>query len=105
MSALYRSEVAVDLNLDGVLDERDKDALFEAFGHRDADPDFEDWCDFDRDGMVTFLDYQAWLAIYRAAEAAKSAPACGLLGIETVLVLALAAWRAARRRAHATSLG
>jgi hypothetical protein len=101
VSALDRSEVAGDLNLDRVLDDRDKDALFEAFGHSDGDPDFEDWCDFDRDGMVSFLDYQAWLMIYRAHEEAEQASACGLLGVEPLLVLAFAARRASRRRGRA----
>jgi hypothetical protein len=91
-----------DLDFDGDLDEGDRLLLMEAFGLLSDDPDFLPEADFDGDGRITFVDYQRWLELYRAANPPPPpAPAsCGLLGPEVavVLVLLLGARRMRARR-------
>ena len=64
---------------------------------------FRGWADFDRDGRITFVDYQRWLAALRAYQASlpPSAPVgCGLLGVELLPVLWLARRRHGRKEAR-----
>jgi hypothetical protein len=68
-----------------------------ALGSSAGQPAFRDLADLDRDGAVTLADYQLWLAGRREYQLTL---ACGLLGIEPVLVLA-AMRLVQRRRARA----
>ncbi len=88
-----RSEVRGDLDFDNDVDDADQQAFFRTMGKLRGAKGFRDEADFDRDGTITFVDYQAWLAARRAY--VPPATACGLLGIEPLLALALL--HAARR--------
>ena len=82
-----RSEVRGDLDFDNDVDGDDQQAFFRTMGKARGAPGFLDEADFDRDGTVSFVDYQTWLAARRAY--VPPAGACGLLGIEPLLALAL----------------
>lgn len=73
-----------DLDGDGDVDEADRDRLLGAFGRGAGHPAFLAGADYDEDGVVTFADYQSWLAQHRAFQAARSS--CGLLGAEALIV-------------------
>ena len=98
-----RSEVRGDLDFDNDVDADDQQVFFRTMGKQRGAAGFVDEADFDRDGTISFVDYQTWLAARRAY--VPPAGSCGLLGIEPVLVLALLrrATRARRiRRAELT---
>jgi hypothetical protein len=90
------AHVMGDLDADGAVDQADRDRLLAAFGRGAGHPAFLAGADYDEDGAITFVDYQAWLAHYRAFQAA-SPGACGLLGVEALAVLALVRVRARRK--------
>jgi hypothetical protein len=88
VSAEARSEIRVDLDFDGLVDEGDRDAFVRAFGRSEGDPAYLPEADFDGDGAITIVDYQRWLAAYVANAAAQPfASRCGLLGIELLWVV------------------
>jgi hypothetical protein len=98
-------DVPGDVDGDGDVDEADRDRFNTSFGLSEGDLGFDPAADLDEDGTVTFVDYQLWLQAYEAAQAAAAAaavsssstPACGLTGLEfLVLVGGALAWR--RRR-------
>ncbi len=95
-----RSEVRGDLDFDNDVDASDQQAFIHTMGKARGAAGFLDEADFDRDGTISFVDYQSWLAAKRAY--VPRAMACGLLGIEPLLALALLRGarrlRAARRR-------
>jgi outer membrane protein assembly factor BamB len=85
-----------DLDLDLDVDADDRAAFTASFGRSSGDAAFDDLADLDRDGRVSFVDYQQWLAGQRQYEAELAAQrACGLLGIEP-----LGAWLALRAAAR-----
>jgi hypothetical protein len=88
-----RSEVRGDLDFDHDVDSDDQQAFFSTMGKSNGGAGFIDEADFDRDGVVSFVDYQTWLAAKRAY--VPPGGSCGLLGIEPLLALALV--RGARR--------
>jgi outer membrane protein assembly factor BamB len=93
------SERLGDLDFDADVDESDRTLFVAALGSQRGERAFRGWADFDRDNRITFVDYQRWLAALRAyqSEQAPPAPGCGLLGIEVLPLLALAARRHRRR--------
>jgi hypothetical protein len=101
------SEVRGDLDYDGGVTVTDLDLLFAGLGLASGDPGYHDAADLDRDRAVTWLDYQLWLEQFRAFNAppvpvARQA-ACGLLGIEILLVPGVAGLLARsvpRKRRH-----
>jgi outer membrane protein assembly factor BamB len=93
-----RSETRGDLDFDEDVDSADQQRFISTMGKSTGANGFIDEADFDRDGVVTFVDYQAWLAAKRAY--APPASACGLLGIEAVLALAIAQATRRLRRAR-----
>ena len=98
-----RSEVRGDLDFDNDVDADDQQVFFGTMGKARGATGFLDEADFDRDGTITFVDYQSWLAAQRAYVPPMGS--CGLLGIEPLLALALLrrATRAQRvRRADLT---
>ena len=88
-SANDLSEVKGDLDFDNDVDAVDKDLFLACFGSSQGQPAFVDHADFDRDGIVTFVDYQTWLESYRFQTSIQVPGSCGLLGIEPVIVLGL----------------
>lgn len=58
--------VCGDLNGDSLVDGADYTLMLNAIGHTLCDPEYTPCADFDQDGIVTFVDYQAWAACYRA---------------------------------------
>ena len=100
-----RSEVRGDLDFDHDVDFDDQQAFFATMGKARGAAGFIDEADFDRDGIVTFVDYQTWLAAKRAW--VPPGGSCGLLGIEPLLALALVRGArrltASRRRATASN--
>jgi polyvinyl alcohol dehydrogenase (cytochrome) len=82
-----------DLDYNRVVNDADQDLFLAALGFSSGDPEFFDLAGLDRDGVVTLADYQLWLDGRRRFEIAQ---ACGLLGIEPVLLLAV--WGVARHR-------
>lgn len=55
-----------DLDDDGDVDGTDYALFRAAFGRSLGDPAYDPLADFDGDGTITFVDYQAWLVCYRA---------------------------------------
>jgi hypothetical protein len=108
LSAEDPSEVRGDLDYDGRVTVTDLDLLFAGFGLAAGDPGYQDVADLDRDASVSWLDYQLWLEIFRTfnapPEPLAQQGACGLLGMEILLVPGVAALlargrsRARRRR-------
>lgn len=86
-----------DLDDDRDVDDTDLNLFRGALGSSAGAPAFRDLADLDRDGAVTLADYQLWLAGRREYQLSL---ACGLLGIEPVLILA-AMRLVQRRRARA----
>ncbi len=79
-----------DLDADRDVDTGDRDALLAAFGVREGEPGFLTAADLDRDGRITFVDYQRWIEAFRFyLDAQPPAPLCGLLGVEPLLLAAL----------------
>jgi hypothetical protein len=93
-----RSEVRGDLDFDNDVDAADQQAFFRTMGKQSGHAAFVDEADFDRDGLVSFVDYQSWLAAQRAY--VPTASSCGLLGLEP---LPLLLWLGARTRRRASS--
>ena len=89
-----------DLDDDRDVDDADLELFRGALGSSAGAPAFLDLADLDRDGAVTLADYQVWLAGRREYQLAG---ACGLLGIEPVLVLA--AMRLVQRRRARSLVG
>ena len=56
-----------DFNHDGVVDNNDYFMFIDAFGACVGNPKYLAEADFDRDGCITLVDYQAWLVCYRNA--------------------------------------
>lgn len=81
-----------DLDGDRDVDDADRDLFLSSLGRARGAQGFLDLADLDRDGVVTLVDYQLWLAGQREYQASL---ACGLLGIEPFIVLGLL--RVARR--------
>jgi hypothetical protein len=61
------SSSVADLNGDGKVDQADFMLIRSALGSCDGDPRFNGRVDYDLDGCVTFVDYQAWYQLYKAA--------------------------------------
>ncbi len=59
---------AGDLDRDGDVDEDDRARFFAAFGSTSGTSQFDERADLDRDGAITFVDYQLWLDSYREAQ-------------------------------------
>jgi hypothetical protein len=95
------SEVFGDLDYDGRVTVTDLDLVFAGFGRSAGDPGFQDSADLDRDMAITWIDYQKWLEAFRSFNAPPPAPAagpaCGLLGIEILVVPGVAALLRRRR--------
>lgn len=89
-----------DCDGDRDTDEDDRDLLLGALGLGESDAGFLPAADLDGDGRITFVDYQLWIAAFRAFLAAQlplePASGCGLLGVEPLLLLALRRRRARR---------
>lgn len=77
-----------DLDLDDDVDQADQDLFLATLGTAKGDPGFLDLADLDRDGLVTFVDYQLWLDGKRRFDLLQMMAACGLLGVEPLLVVA-----------------
>ncbi len=90
------SELRGDLDFDGDVDEADRTLFIAALGSRRGDAAFRGWADADRDRLISFVDYQDWLAALRTYQASLT-PRCGLLGVEIAPLLGLAWWRHGRR--------
>jgi hypothetical protein len=99
-----------DLDFDADLDEGDRLLLVAAFGLTSQQPGYLPEADLDGDGQITFVDYQLWLAAYRAANPPPPPPpatlqtqqtpqGCGLSGVEILAALGVV-WsvRSWRRR-------
>ncbi|MDO8631466.1 MAG: hypothetical protein Q7R41_13345, partial [Phycisphaerales bacterium] len=72
-----------DFDADGDLDSNDFAIFLAAFGHRLGDPEYNPDADMmDDDGIITLVDYQLWLEIYRGfvGNSSASAPLPGGLG-------------------------
>jgi Ca2+-binding EF-hand superfamily protein len=72
-----------DFDGDGDLDGNDFAIFLAAFGHRLGDPEYNPNADMmDDDGIITLVDYQLWLEIYRGfvGNSSASAPQPGVLG-------------------------
>jgi hypothetical protein len=96
VSTEARSEIRVDLDFDGFVDEADRIAFSASFGRSAGNTAYLPEADFDGDQRITIVDFQSWLAAYDAYLAAQAAaPSCGL-GIELLGVVAAA--RSLRRR-------
>ena len=87
-NAVEAVTLAGDLDFDGDLDEGDRLILLAAFGVLSDDPTFPAAADLDGDGRITFVDYQRWVELFRAANPPPP-PSCGLLGPEVVVILVL----------------
>ena len=87
-NAVEAVTLAGDLDFDGDLDEGDRLLLLAAFGLLSDDPNFPPAADLDGDGRITFVDYQRWVELFRAANPPPP-PSCGLLGPEVVVILVL----------------
>jgi hypothetical protein len=74
-----------DLDDDRDVDDADRTAFLGALGRSAGAAGFLDRADLDRDGTVTLVDYQRWIAGQR--EYQLSLLRCGLLGIEPALLL------------------
>lgn len=90
-----------DVDGDGDLDLEDRTALVQCFGLRAGDPGWREAADLDRDGIVTFADYQAWIEVHEARRPVAASPppaetGCGWLGPEAMAVAL--AWVPGRRR-------
>ncbi len=107
------SEILADLDYDDDVDESDRVRFFNAFGRRLGDPGFIDAADFDRDGIVSLVDYQTFQQALddfnnppiEPLLAPATSPSCGLLGIEPVLVLVGAGWMRSRKRRRRSTNG
>ncbi len=64
-----------DLDRDADVDADDFDLFLAAFGHSVGGPEYNPEADYDRDGTVTFVDYQTWLGYYRNFIGQAGAPA------------------------------
>lgn len=96
-----------DLDGDRDVDADDRDRFTAAFGSARGDAAFDDLADLDRDGAITWLDYQRWLEGLRAYQVAALS-ACGLLGVEPAAVCGLlwaVRWRRRRRRDATRGMG
>ncbi len=95
------SEVLGDTNYDHVLDGRDAARVLDAFARQTGQAGYVKAADLDPpgapDGIVGLVDWQRWLAAVQAAN--PPPPGCGLLGIEPLLVLAVAGIVRRRRAA------
>jgi len=89
-----------DLDLDRDVDQDDQDLFLAALGTAKGDAAFLDLADLDRDGLVTFVDYQRWLDGKRRFDVLQMAAACGLLGVEPLLVVAAVFGVRRRRRSR-----
>jgi hypothetical protein len=88
-----------DIDADGDFDQDDVDLFNKVFGRSIGDPAFDPSADIDGDSRITFVDYQRLVALVTPPPAAASSSrACGLLGIEPLLPVALALRRIARNR-------
>ena len=63
-----------DLNEDGTVDPNDFEVFRGAFGYSDAQPEYLSLADYDEDGTITFVDYQAWRECYRANTGPQAEP-------------------------------
>ncbi|MDJ0787394.1 MAG: PQQ-binding-like beta-propeller repeat protein [Myxococcota bacterium] len=105
------SEVLGDIDGDQRVDARDERSFLGAFGRRPAEPGYRLGADLDPpgdpDGVVGLVDYQRWLAAREEYEAnlAPPARACGLLGVEPLVVLLLGSARRRVRRARRATRG
>ena len=76
---------AGDLDADGAIGFSDFICFLAAYGHADGDLEFLPQADFDEDGEITALDFQAWIAHYRAANLSGGEPLpVWLLGVDIV---------------------
>jgi len=73
-----------DLDDDLDVDDTDQAIFTGALGSHAGDAAFVDRADLDRDGVVTLADYQIWISGRRQYQLAQ---ACGLLGIEPLILL------------------
>jgi len=89
-------EAALDLTGDGLVDASDAEDLSAAVGTRTGDPGFDPARDFDGDGETTQRDVELWARLLFE----HRPPACGLVGLEALLPVGLAALRRRRRRAR-----
>lgn len=88
------SEVLGDVDGDDIVDHKDEAMLIAAFGHSSGQVGYRIGADLDPpgapDGIIGLVDYQRWLAAREAFETPPPAPACGLIGIEPLLLLLIA---------------
>ena len=100
------SEVLGDLDFDLDVDEADRTLFIAALGSQRGDRAFRGWADYDRSSfdadLITFRDYQRWLAALRAYQASVPPPpaaaGCGLGPELLPAACALWLWRSRRRR-------
>jgi hypothetical protein len=84
-------EPPCDVDADGDVDVDDVDAIFRARGTAARGPD--DPMDANADGLVTVNDARACVLDCTLPSCESPPPACGLLGVEPLFLLALARWR------------
>ena len=65
-SLLDQCQLCGDFDVDQDLDGQDFSTFLLAFGAHDGDINYLPCADYDADGAVTLVDYQSWLACYRA---------------------------------------
>ncbi len=98
VSAADDSEVKGDLDFDGDVDDVDTNLILAAFARVPNEVGYIDAADFDRDKVVSLVDYQRFLAAKYVYEA-QDGSSCGLVGLELFAALGLArGLRTLRRR-------
>jgi hypothetical protein len=100
--------LAGDCDDDADVDEDDRNLFISSFGRAEGEPEYLECADLDADRIVTFVDYQAWIAAREAAQAAAAAesptPVCGSTGSTEATALLGVLWvgrrvsRRSRRR-------
>jgi hypothetical protein len=75
-TAIVEPDVCIcgDFDNDNDVDEDDYWLFLDAFGSCVGDPKYLEDADFDEDGCITLVDYQAWIQCYRNANPGKALP-------------------------------